>query len=199
MRPSTRTSKTAAVAGVVGVLAVGGTALATEHDWPFSKASKPSSAQTRGAHQPGWSGPPEDQTRPAEEVWSGEVSLVLNLPYGLDEKPDKIVSPCGGCLMLEKRPGARLFLRAENGIVPWPKQERPSYYDCVHLRESGTLDYVSLEISPHDGGLAIHRWMCATGRNDDIVRLQYGGQAPDGKGYRFAVTTWYRPFVSTQK
>jgi hypothetical protein len=181
------------VVAALGALAIAAAVLATQRDWPFAKSIKYSASAYA---QPGWDGRPLDQIRPAEELWSGEVSLTLNRPYGLDEKPDKLVEPCGGCLKLEDLPNGAVALRAENGIVPWPGKARPSYYDCVRLREAGTLDYISFATSSgNGGGLALHRWMCATGRKDDIVRLQYQGVAQGGMSCQFDVTAWHRPFM----
>jgi hypothetical protein len=181
----------AAVSAVLGILLAVGAFQAIQHGWPFSKASI--SAQANGGSSR-WTGAREDPIRPAEEIWSGEVSLALNHHYGLNEKTVTAPEPCPGCLMLTRNSGGGLLLHAENGILPWPKRERPSYLDCIHQRESGTLDSVSLAVSPHDSGLPVHSWICATGRDDDIVRLQYQGQGQSGNAYLFAVTAWHRPF-----
>jgi hypothetical protein len=203
------------------VLVAVGAVLAAQREWPFSKSSARSVARASGEGSAGWKGRPE-RTRPAEEIWSGEVSLVLNQRYGLNKRPGNTLEPCGACLTvgstwpdprvvvrsttrgpdhLDQQTGAghtrkgRLFLHSDNGILPWPKRERPSYYDCIHQRESGTLDAVTLETSPNHGGVAVHGWICATGNEDNIIRLQYQGQGPGSNDPRFTVTTWHRPFA----
>lgn len=187
--------KVAAQVSVLGILVPAGAFLATQHEWPFSKPSTRSGDQANHGSSKNWTGPQGDQTRPAEEIWSGEVSLVLNQRYGLNKKPIKALEPCGACLTVGSRPGGGLFLHSDNGILPWSKRDRPSYYDCIRQRESGTLDVVTLETSPHDGGLAVHGWLCATGNEDDIIRLRYEGQGQSHRDCRFAVTAWHRPFV----
>jgi hypothetical protein len=187
--------KTAAAAGLLGILVAVGALLGAQHEWPFSKSSTRSTRA--GANSEGWFGPKREQIRPVSEIWSGEVSLALNQHYALNEKSVKSLEPCGGCLTLESHPGGALMFHAENGILVWPKQGRPSYLDCVRLRESGTLDAVPLKTSPHDGGLPIHRWLCATsGTDDDILRLQYQGPGQGRKDYRFVVTAWPRPLAN---
>jgi hypothetical protein len=176
----------------VSVLVAVGAVLVIQHG-----SSSPASAvrSPRGHAQPGWNGHPEGQTRPAEKLWSGEVALLLNRPYGLQERPVRLVEPCGGCLRLETLARGEVALHADNGILRWPKQSEPSYYDCVHLRESGTEDYVSLATPSHEAGLRAGGWMCATGGGDSIVRLRYEGWQGGGAAYRFNVTAWHRPFV----
>jgi hypothetical protein len=186
-------SKVTGAAVLVALVAVGAV-LATQREWPFSNTSKHAIAQTSGGGSTIWKGKPK-RTRPAEEIWSGEVLLVLNQHYGLDKRPGKTSESCGACLTVGSSRRGGLFLHSDNGILPWPKQERPSYADCIHQRESGTLDAVTLETSPHDGGLAVHGWLCATGNEGDIIRLQYQGQGKGGTEFRFAVTAWYRPFA----
>jgi hypothetical protein len=184
----TSTRRRLGLAVGVSVLVLAGVAIGMAHD----RSSPRSGYAASGNVQPGWHGRPEGGVRPAEQLWTGEVSLVLGRPYGLDERPDKLVEPCGGCLKLETQAGGAIVLHAENGIVSWPQQGRPSYYDCVHLRESGTEDFVSLAVPGQSGGLAPGAWICATGRKDDIVRLRYEGTSD--AGYLFDVTAWHRPF-----
>lgn len=186
--------KTALMVGALAVVVAVGAVLAAQHEWPFSKRS---GARARAGLQ-SLRTPSGEPIRPATEVWSGEVSLLLNQHYALNKKPVEPLESCGVCLTLENHPGGRLQLRVVNGVLAWPKPGRPSYLDCVRLRESGTLDTVPLETSPHDGGLPIHSWMCATsGIDDDILRLQYEGPGQGSKGYRFAVSAWLRPFISS--
>jgi hypothetical protein len=189
----------ATTAGLVGVLVLVlvGAILAARHEWPFPKSSTSRDLRANSDSSAIWKGPREGKIRPPEEIWSGDVSLVVNRHYGLNEKTVKALNPCGGCFTVGSAPeGDGMLLKSEQGILVWPKMERPSYLDCVHQRESGTLDAIALEIAPHDGGLAVNRWLCATGKGDIIVRLQYEGRDQNSKDYRFAVTAWNPPFVA---
>jgi hypothetical protein len=161
------------------------------HDWSSSTHSQ---RLAGGYVQPGWHGRPQERVRPAEQLWSSEVSLEVGRTYGLDEATAEPREPCTGCFKVEASASGHVVLRAENGIVPWPNG-RPSYYDCIRRRESGTEDFVALASATDGRGVPVHGWMCATSRLGSIVRLRYAGEGSGGASYRFDATAWKRPFV----
>lgn len=159
-------SLTAALIVLVGALAIAGA-------WPFDSAS---SEPGSGRHV----------------VWEGKVALQENSPYALDVLP---IEPNGNChcLVAKRNPRGQLIFEAGNGIQGWPHPGRPSYVDCIILRNKLTYDSVALE-APETTlqAVALHGWICATGGGDDgLMRMQYDGQR-DGR-VLFTITSWGRP------
>jgi hypothetical protein len=149
-----------------------GGALAIAGTWPFDSGSSSNS----GRHV----------------IWEGKVALKENSPYKLDVLP---VEPFGACHCLKAKHDAKgqLIFEADNGIQGWAHPGRPSYVDCIILRNKLTYDSVALG-SPRTTlqAVALHGWICATGGgNDGLIRLQYNGQR-DGR-VLFTVTSWGRP------
>lgn len=164
-----------AVAALAGMLLLLVAALAIAGAWPFGAAS--GDAEVGGHHV----------------VWDGEVALLAEDLYALDELPVVGKSECQHCLAVKTDARHQLSLQAGNGILGWPRAGAPSYRDCIALRNHLTLDSVALGAPRTSlGAVALHGWMCATGGdNDGLIRLRYNGRR--GGRYLFEVTSWGRP------
>jgi len=145
-----------AAAGLLLLLA----ALAIAGSWPFYTSS--SSAK-----------------KPWHVVWEGSVALEEGHLYQLDVAPSEAQGDCGRCLSVHTDSEGRISLAAGNGIQGWPHPGKPSYADCIILRnENQSFDSVELgatRTTPQT--VALHGWMCATGAaRDGLIRVQYNGR-----------------------
>jgi len=168
---SKRKSITAGAA--VGLLALLVAALAVAGAWPFNAGS----------------GNPEGR----RVVWQGEVTLLEGALYALDLPPIVPLGGCARCLVITSSVPGHPILSAGNGIQGWPGKGRPSFIDCVLLRNKGTYDSVDLGVAHTTlQGVARHGWICATGASDDgLVRMQFNRR--EAGHYHFSVTSWGRP------
>lgn len=160
-------------ASAAGLLIVLVAALAIAGAWPFDSAS---SEPGPGRHV----------------VWEGEVALKEGAPYALDVLPVEPNANCH-CLTAKRNARGQLIFEAGNGIQGWPHTGRPSYVDCIILRNKLTYDSVVLQ-APRTSltQVALHGWVCATGGLDDgLMRMQYNGRR--GGQVLFSVTSWGRP------
>jgi hypothetical protein len=126
-------------------------------------------------------------------VWEGRVALQESSFYALDTLPVVARAQCTECLRVETGTHSLPSLSARNGLLGWPGSGAPSYIDCIHLRNTTTLDSVALG-APHttEGAIAVHGWICATGGgNDGLMRLQYDGR--HAGRFLFSITSWGRP------
>lgn len=125
-------------------------------------------------------------------VWEGRVALKEGSLYMLDTAPVVALSKCAPCLQIEADAQGERLLGAPNGIQGWPKAGTPSYADCVQLRNKLTLSAVTLDAT-HTSlqAVAPHGWICATGGNAGLMRLQYDGRRA-GR-FVFSLTNWGVP------
>jgi hypothetical protein len=145
-------------------------ALALTSAWPFAGSSDPKERR--------------------HVVWQGDVTLREDALYALDLLPVVPLRACSNCLSITSRG----TLNAPNGIQGWPGKHRPSFIDCILLRnKEGTLNSVILGVQHKSiHGVAVHGWLCATGGgNDGFMRMQFNGH--EGVQYHFTVTSWGRP------
>lgn len=128
-----------------------------------------------------------------EELWSGEISLVVNKNYSLDGFPiEPFEEFCDGCIQVN---GFSLepSLQAENGVRAWEESSSPSYEDCAQLLESGPALSVSLVTSPNAEGVEVGEWACAFSKSKEILRLRNLGESEDEMTFRFMATGWRQP------
>jgi hypothetical protein len=187
-----------AVAAVVGVLVALGafstsqsTITAGQTTSSVSGGSGGTSTTTSTAATTTTHNPPA-----AAQLWNGDVSLDVNRAYALDGFPIRALDSCTGCLRVGDYPGSGLSLQADNGVQPWTRVGRPSYSQCLHLLDSGSVPATSLSTDLNNGGLPVGGWACATSKAGEILRLRYGGASQDGNNYRFAITAWSKPSAS---
>jgi hypothetical protein len=125
-----------------------------------------------------------------EELWGGEISLIVNENYALDGFPiEPFEGYCDGCIMVNSF-ATPLALEVENGVRNWAPPDPPSYEDCAELLASGPAPSVALVESPNSEGLAEGDWACAYSKSGEILRLGYKGESEDGVNFRFTVTGW---------
>lgn len=134
-----------------------------------------------------------DGAQAGEELWSGEIVLVVDKDYALDGFPIKpLEGYCDGCIMVNgftPEPS----LEVENGIRDWSRPAPPSYEDCAQLLESGPIPSIVLVTSPNIEGIEVGGWACAFSKSGEIVRLHYLGESQDEVTFRFMATGWREP------
>jgi hypothetical protein len=134
--------------------------------------------------------PEADADQAGEELWSGEVSLVVDKNYTLDGFPiEPFEEFCDGCIQVNSF-SPEPSLRAENGVRAWDESTPPSYEDCAQLLESGPAPSVSLVMSPNAEGVEVGEWACAFSKSKEILRLRYLGESEDEMNFRFLTTGW---------
>lgn len=128
-----------------------------------------------------------------EELWSGEISLIVDTNYSLDGFP---IQPfegfCDGCIQVNSY-SLEPSLQVENGVRAWDESTPPSHEDCAQLLESGPAPSVSLVTSPNAEGVEVGEWACAFSKSKEILRLRNLGESEDEMNFRFMATGWRQP------
>jgi hypothetical protein len=180
----------------LGALAAVGALLLTIDLSPSDQgagAEKPPPPKTDGREERSDHKPDGAEQPQGKELWSGEISLVVNENYALDGFPiEQVEGYCEGCIMVNSFT-PEISLEVENGVRNWPQPNPPSFDDCAQLLESGPAPSVFLVTSPNSEGLWEGDWACAYSKSGELLRLQYLGESEDGVNFRFKATGWSRP------
>jgi hypothetical protein len=182
----------------LGALAALGALLLTLDLSPSSdsgtQSEKPAVAQPEGSEKGSDHGlRSEPEQAQGEELWSGEISLVVNTNYTLDGFPiEPFEGYCDGCIRVNSF-APELSLEVENGVRDWPESRAPSFTGCSELLESGPAPSVFLVTSPNSEGLQVGEWACAYSKSGEVLRLRYQGESEDEVNFHFLVTGWTSP------
>lgn len=131
--------------------------------------------------------------RAGEELWSGEISLIIDKNYTLDGFPiEPFEGFCDGCIQVNSY-SLEPSLQAENGVRAWDESTPPSFQDCAQLLESGPAPSVSLVTSPNAEGVEVGEWACVFSKSKEILRLRNLGESEDEMNFRFLATGWRQP------
>jgi hypothetical protein len=180
----------AAVAGVLLALGVTPSSDSRRADDPAGRKARESVPQNSGGSV---KIPEANADQAGEELWSGEISLVVNENYALDGFPiEPFEEFCDGCIQVNSF-SPEPSLQAENGVRAWDESTPPSYEDCAQLLESGPAPSVSLVTSPNAEGVEVGEWACAFSKSKEILRLRNLGESEDETNFRFMATGWRQP------
>lgn len=180
----------AAIAGVLLALGVTPSSDSGNAESPAGKKARESAPQDSSDSLDKREANPDNA---GEELWSGEISVIVDTNYTLDGFPiEPFEGFCDGCIMVNSYT-PELSLQVENGVRAWNQSSPPSYGDCVRLLESGPAPSVSLVTSPDAEGVEVGEWACAFSKSKEILRLRYLGESEDEMNFRFMATGWRQP------
>jgi hypothetical protein len=180
----------AAVAAVLLALGVTPSSDSDSGDDPTGEKARESAPQSSGGSVEKTEA---NADKAGEELWSGEISLIVDTNYTLDGFPiEPFEGFCDGCIQVNSY-SPEPSLQVENGVRAWDESTPPSHEDCVQLLESGPAPLVSLVTSPNAEGVEVGEWACAFSKSNEILRLRYLGESEDEMNFRFMATGWRQP------